>query len=138
VDNPYIQGFIEKCAEHSIDPEELIKAAFRGDILRRALAAVNPAAKLSFGTGKLFPAKGTASYLEGMYSNPGRYATELNAIEHPALRRPFANPGQAQGVRDHWAGVLKQVRAALKADKQPIASEALVSNAPANVAGTWK
>ena len=137
----YLQGFIEKCAEHGVDPEALLKAAFRADYLRRGLAAVSPKALISLpmntvSQGRPYTAKRINDALAMRYANPGRYASDLNALEYPSLRT--GHPGQVQGIRDFWAHILKQVRTQLKTDGTPLASKALVSNEPAMRRGTWK
>ena len=51
MNNAYAQGFIQKCAEAGVDPEQLVKTAVRGDMLGKLMMLGERAAKAFPGAG---------------------------------------------------------------------------------------
>ena len=63
----YMQGFIDKCAAHGVDPEQLLKRAARGDIVAKAVQELQTLGKMrGLGT--------TQSFADSLQRYTGRLA----------------------------------------------------------------
>ena len=82
----YVQGFIQKCAEAGVDPAVLVKAAVRGDFAGRAIQALSSAGP---GMESLMPkvrAEGGAQELARFLKGLLRDATWQQRVWHRAER----------------------------------------------------
>jgi hypothetical protein len=112
----YVQGFMAKCAETGVDPEELVKQAARGSQLLKLFANTKPeqAARISK---LLSSSKSSPDLLYGGKSQldtPKYLSALLNRPEHNRLFGPVASPRPQRGLgqfdADALAGYVRAIR----------------------------
>jgi hypothetical protein len=141
----YTQGFIDKCAEHGVDPEQLVKSAMRGqralDLLRKAHAR-NPDRKYPVGSSHQPMLKAPGEYLDNFRDmkliSPRNFretfATTPDLKRLQELNSPIRGLPTNVGLRgpeatDEISDLVEYIRNIRKADKGRAALDAYSSAA---------